>query len=222
MATAAPACKAALAEATRLYPGRSIASDGILSSAEHRKQNTKSGHDLGNAFDLTHDPLHGCDAHALAERSMRLRDERVLYVISLRRIWSRARYSEGWRPYTGINPHDKHAHFELDPAHRNSTWPWWPPVVAPPPAPPPAPPSNATYWWLEDAMPVFKDAIDEERAFIRFCYLRYLLRQPESFEAMEWWRLELQAKGADFVIAQFIDLGEGSDILARQRAVLGI
>ena len=219
MARAAPACKAALAEATKLWPSRSIASDGILSSAEHRKQNANSGHDLGNAFDLTHDPAHGCDAHALAERTMKARDERVLYVISRRRIWSRARYSEGWRTYRGSNPHDAHAHFELDPAHRDSTWPWWPPAT--PPIPPSTPPSTVTYWWLEEAMPVFKDSVDEERAFIRTLYLKYLLRQPESFEAMEWWRLELQAKGADFVIAQFIDLGEGADILAKQRAAIG-
>ena len=130
----------ALAEATQKWPYRRRTSDGICPSAAHTAANPASGHERGEAFDLSHDPANGCDAHALADRVMRARDERVLYVISNRRIWSRARYSEGWRRYTGTNPHTSHAHFELDPRHRNSTWPWWPPVTTPiPPAPAGAP-----------------------------------------------------------------------------------
>jgi hypothetical protein len=134
----APACRLALAEATLKWPYRRRTSDGICPSAAHTAANPKSGHERGEAFDLSHDPANGCDAHALAERVMRARDERVLYVISNRRIWSRARYAEGWRRYDGTNPHTSHAHFELDPKHRNSTWPWWPPITEPaPPAPDP-------------------------------------------------------------------------------------
>lgn len=131
-ATPAPAARALLAEATALFPRRSRASDGIMSSDAHRLQNPRSGHDYGNAVDLTHDPAAGCDAHGLAAMVMVRRDPRVLYVISRRRIWSRARYGEGWRAYTGANPHDAHAHIELDPARRDDVSPWWPGSTPPP------------------------------------------------------------------------------------------
>lgn len=34
----------------------------------------------------------------------------VTYIIHNRRIWSVARKSEGWRKYTGVNPHTDHVH----------------------------------------------------------------------------------------------------------------
>lgn len=53
------------------------------------------------------------------------RDDRLQNVIYNRRIWSR---SWGWtqRPYTGSNPHDKHAHFSAryGTAQENDTSPW--------------------------------------------------------------------------------------------------
>lgn len=57
-------------------------------------------------------------------------------------------------------------------------------------------------------MAVFLSVEDEERAFIRFCYQTYLGRSPESFEAVEWWRLELHAKGGDMVMAAIYDSDE--------------
>lgn len=146
MATAAPAAKALLAEATRLFPDRSRASDGILPSAAHTIQNPKSGHERGDAADLTDDADSGCVAHDLADEVMRRRDPRILYVISERQIWSRARFDEGWRPYSGPNSHDTHGHFEIDPAHRADTGPFWPHravATKPAPAAPAAPPAPA-------------------------------------------------------------------------------
>ena len=70
-------------------------------------------------------------------------------------------------------------------------------------------------------MAVFKDDTDAERAFVRSCYLNLLMREPESFEAMEWWRLELHSKGADAVLAAFADSAEGQGIRAKQRALIG-
>jgi hypothetical protein len=133
--SAAPACKAMLAEATRLWPNRSTASDGILSSDAHKKQNPTSDHDTGDAVDLTHDPANGCDAHGLAELVKARRDARISYIISNRRIWTPA-ISRHWRPYTGTNPHEKHAHFSIHKTARNSTGLWFPSErTGPPPTP---------------------------------------------------------------------------------------
>lgn len=73
---------------------------------------------------------------------------------------------------------------------------------------PETPVSNDDEWW--PIMPIFKSEEDKERAFIRDLYLRHLLREPESFEAVEWWRLELHSKGGDAVMAAIADSGEAS------------
>ena len=125
--TAAAACRAALDQATSLFPGRVRASDGIMGDARHRAR--KSDHNDGNAFDLTHDPAHGCDAHALVEQLLARRDPRVKYVISNRRIASPA---QGWRPYKGSNPHEKHAHVSIHATARDDTSPWWTGAPQPP------------------------------------------------------------------------------------------
>lgn len=125
MVTAAPACKAALSEASRLWPNRRTTSDGILSSNAHQIQNPSSDHDYGNAWDLSHDPASGCDAHALVRAIVKRRDSRVKYAISNGRIWSAARANEGWRPYSGSNPHTQHAHVSVYDHRRNDTGPWF-------------------------------------------------------------------------------------------------
>lgn len=139
MVTAAPAAKAALAEASRLWPRRRKASDGILPSAAHTIQNPKSDHERGDAWDLTQDPERGCDAHAQVRAIVARRDPRVKYAISNRRIWAAARASEGWRPYSGRNPHTSHAHVSLYAARRNDTSAWFGVTSQTAPAPRPAP-----------------------------------------------------------------------------------
>lgn len=131
----APACKALLAEATRLWPKRSTASDGILPSNAHSIQNPKSDHELGNAVDLTDDPVDGCDAHRLAELLRQRSDGRIKYVISNRRIWTPA-ISRQWRPYNGTNPHTTHMHVSIHASARNSTGAWFPQTNPPPAAAP--------------------------------------------------------------------------------------
>lgn len=128
--TAAPAARQLLKEATELWPNRNRASDGILPSAAHTIANPKSGHEQGNAVDLTDDKAAGCDADLIGQLVMESRDPRVLYVICNRRIWSMGRYREGWRRYSGANSHDTHTHFELDPAHRHETHPWLRPLLS--------------------------------------------------------------------------------------------
>lgn len=122
MATAAPACKAALAEASRLWPNRSRASDGILPSAAHTIRNPKSDHELGNAYDLSHDPAHGVNCHVLA--LVVTADRRVKYVIWDGRIWNPA-VSPEWRTYTGTNLHRTHMHVSIHAACRDDTSSWW-------------------------------------------------------------------------------------------------
>lgn len=120
----APACVAALRDATARWPSRSRVSDGIMGDARH--QASKSDHNLGNAVDITHDPRSGCDGGVIAD--MAQRDPRTAYVIWDRRIWSRAREAEGWRPYSGSNPHTHHVHISVraDARDDSSPWPWAP------------------------------------------------------------------------------------------------
>ncbi len=137
---AVSAVKAALAEATERWPKRNRASDGTVSSAQHRIRNPSSDHDPDErgavlAFDLTSDPESGCDAHKLVREAVARGDKRIRYAISNGRIWSRARRKEGWRPYSGSNDHTLHAHVSVERRYENDTSPWW---AAPEPAPKPA------------------------------------------------------------------------------------
>lgn len=117
-----------LNQASDLWPNRSTISDGICPSAEHSKANPTSYHETGDATDLTHDPAHGCDAHAQAERLRVLHQShnwrRLDQIISNGRIATAAR-GWGWRPYGGSNPHRKHAHFSHNRSQRANTAPWF-------------------------------------------------------------------------------------------------
>src|SRR5688572_18980053 len=105
MATAARACRKALADATERWPNRNRASDGIMGDAAHQKR--KSDHNLGNAFDITHDPKNGPDGNVLTRDLVDANDPRVTYIIWNKRIWHAGK---GWKAYTGSNPHSKHFH----------------------------------------------------------------------------------------------------------------
>jgi hypothetical protein len=124
MATAAPACKQALRDATARWGSRSRASDGIMGDAAH--QTRPSDHNLGNAYDLTHDPTNSVDCERLSR--LVINDTRVTYVIWNREIYSRARAAEGWRTYSGSNPHTHHMHVSISASSRDdeSAWPWSP------------------------------------------------------------------------------------------------
>lgn len=124
MSSPAPACTHALQDATRRWPHRSRASDGIMGDARHQAR--KSDHNLGNAFDVTHDPASGCDGHFIA--ACAIRDPRVKYVIFNRQIWNRQLGDTHWRPYHGENPHNHHCHVSILPGSRNDIRPWeWAP-----------------------------------------------------------------------------------------------
>lgn len=118
----APACVAALRDANAAWPARSRRSDGIMGDAAHQAR--PSDHNLGNAVDITHDPASGADGELIA--SMAIQDARTTYVIWNREIYSRARAAEGWRKYTGSNPHTHHVHISVRADARDdaSPWPW--------------------------------------------------------------------------------------------------
>lgn len=121
----AAACRAALRDANARAPGRKRASDGIMGDAAHQAR--PSDHNLGNAVDITHDPAGGFDCEAWAE--LAVTDPRVTYVIWNRRIISRARIGEGWRPYSGSNPHTHHVHISIRAECRDDDHPWaWAPT----------------------------------------------------------------------------------------------
>ncbi len=116
-----PAAAAVLKQATSLKPKRGKASDGILPSRAHIKQNPTSDHNTGHAVDLTHDPVFGIDCHQVFERLRT--DPRVKYLIFKGNIWTP---EKGERPYTGSNPHNKHIHISIKETAGKDTRPWFP------------------------------------------------------------------------------------------------
>lgn len=134
---ATPAAIAVLRQATALRPKRGKASDGLLPSLAHQKQNPSSDHNTGFAVDLTHDPAFGINGHEVYAHLKS--DKRVKYLIFKGRIWSA---ENGDREYTGSNQHTKHVHISIKDDMGKDTSPWFP--------------------WLDK--PVFKTA-DAARAF---------------------------------------------------------
>lgn len=107
-----------------LAPGRSKANDGTIGDAAHASRDSDhnpwvvdAGVGVVTAMDITHDPAHGFDAGALAQRIVASRDPRVKYVISNRRIANSMAIGGAapwtWRPYGGSNPHEKHVHVSV-------------------------------------------------------------------------------------------------------------
>lgn len=112
MARMAKSLATLLVEANRVAPGRSKSYDGWIGDAAHAAR--ASRHNPNNAgvvcaLDITHDPAHGMDTHALFEYLRTHPHPDLEYVISNRRVASR---SSDWtvRPYTGASAHDKHIH----------------------------------------------------------------------------------------------------------------
>lgn len=119
----APAAAAVLKQATALWPKRSKASDGLLPSLAHQKQNPNSDHNTGLAVDLTHDPKNGVDCGEIFQ--LLKQDKRVKYLIFNHFIWVRENSAQGDKPYTGANPHKKHLHISINPSSANDTSPWF-------------------------------------------------------------------------------------------------
>lgn len=54
----------------------------------------------------------------------------IMYIIWLRHIWSSYRHEDGWRRYSGPNPHTDHVHFSFSWAGANKRTSWWTGEVA--------------------------------------------------------------------------------------------
>jgi hypothetical protein len=121
---ATPAAIAVLRQATAQCPKRKKASDGLLPSAAHVKQNPNSDHNSGFAVDLTHDKLGGVDCFDLFQKLKE--DQRVKYLIFSGKIWSKDRAAEGDRDYDGPNKHPHHLHISINEKCGNDTSPWFP------------------------------------------------------------------------------------------------
>lgn len=119
--TAAPAAKAVLRQATALKPKRGKASDGLLPSVAHQKQNPSSDHNTGFAVDITHDPAFGINGHEVYAHLKS--DKRVKYLIFKGRIWSR---EKGDNTYSGANQHNHHVHISIHEQYGNDTSNWFP------------------------------------------------------------------------------------------------
>lgn len=115
-----------LAEVNKHAPHRSKASDGGLASAAHHKQNPTSDHepnaaDVWTARDFTQDIAGGLSCGEMATLLVRKIGKHPAlmagaYVIWNGRIYSYNRRAEGWRAYTGTNPHTKHLHLSVSDA----------------------------------------------------------------------------------------------------------
>ncbi len=120
-------------EFNRAFPTRDKTSDGWIGDQAHAA--TKSDHNpdprgLVHAIDVDADlRTPGWTMQkavdTIVTRHRTNRDQRLQYVIWNQRIWSD---SWGWtpRPYGGVNPHNKHAHFSAryTTTAENDTHPW--------------------------------------------------------------------------------------------------
>jgi hypothetical protein len=104
-------------EVNAAFPARSKMSDGTIGDPAHSSRTSDhnpNAYGVVCAIDITHDPRNGCDAGWIA--NVAITDRRVKYVIWNGRLWSRARAGEGWRSYSGANPHTKHIHISVGPS----------------------------------------------------------------------------------------------------------
>ena len=104
------------AEINAVAPGRSTASDGSIGDAAHADKPSDHNPNQNSvvcARDFTHDPGSGADMHRIARTIVATSPPALKYVIWDRQIWSRSRSAEGWRRYSGSNPHTQHMHVSV-------------------------------------------------------------------------------------------------------------
>lgn len=135
------------------YPRRTKGADGTIGDAAHQAEGSDSDHNpwvkdssgvgVVRALDVTHDPAHGCDTYAIADRMRQARDKRLAnggYIISNRRITgpnhANADGTWRWDRYTGSDPHTGHMHVSVSKTQAlyDGTTVW---AGVTPPAPPP-------------------------------------------------------------------------------------
>lgn len=149
--TIPPLLKAILAEADRIAPGRSHASDGTIGDLSHQQQGGSSDHNpdsrgIVHAVDITHDPAHGFDrwqqAQRIASRIAAGTERRVKYLVTsdgqVDRIFNPS-VSMTWRVNgSPKNDHLSHLHISILSGSdvENSTAPIFGSAPGPPPPAP--------------------------------------------------------------------------------------
>lgn len=100
-------------------PSRDKSSDGSIGDQDHASR--ASDHNpwvddgVVTAIDITHDPKNGFDSYKFAEYLRTIKDPRIKYVISNKKIFSSEVSAWAWRKYSGSNPHDHHVHISVQP-----------------------------------------------------------------------------------------------------------
>lgn len=107
------------------YPGRAKGADGTIGDPAHQAEGSASDHNpwlkdsagvgVVRALDITHDPAHGCDTYAIADRMRQATDPRLAnggYIISNHRITG-PQHGWEWAPYSGSDPHTNHMHVSV-------------------------------------------------------------------------------------------------------------
>lgn len=210
----APSLIALEAQANRLAPRRSTASDGSIGDQAHRQRQSDHNPSGGyvHGIDITQDPRNGMDIHAHARNIAARHDGRVEYIISLGMIWERS--TGRWVRYGGENPHNKHAHFSIrhTTLARYDTSPWFSGIILfPSPKPPVIVKPNPTPSPLPQPAP-FPTPIPEEEDQMK------LIRDHTG--AIWLWGTDGSRRHIDTVdkvtawqhLIPLIDLGPGSNL----------
>jgi len=121
-------------EINQIAPSRSREYDGTIGDEAHQARNSDHNPNEDGvvcAFDATHDPASGADMEVISAKIATLGHPALKYVIFNRRFFSP---TEGWRDYSGSNPHDHHMHVSVG-GDYDDTNPWGLVGVIPPPDP---------------------------------------------------------------------------------------
>ncbi len=130
----AESLKTLRAQINAAYPNRDKSSDGSIGDARHASRNSdhnpwvkdRNGIGVVTAIDTDEDlspSIHSIEHIVKAIQASR--DPRVKYIIYERRITVPGDITR-WKPYNGVNPHDKHAHISVhsDPRLYDDPRPW--------------------------------------------------------------------------------------------------
>ncbi len=86
---------------------------GDISHQPHNIYHNPNPQGVVCALDITHAPLTGFDSYEFFDLLHNLKDSRIKYLISNRRIVSSSNSPWVVHHYTGSNPHDKHIHISV-------------------------------------------------------------------------------------------------------------
>lgn len=98
-------------EIRSLHPGTTVWTIGDAAHRASWSDHNPTSSGVVCAIDVLGDK--GLDLRAFANHLKQTNHRAVKYVIFDRRIWSKARSSEGWRRYYGSNPHTSHVHVSV-------------------------------------------------------------------------------------------------------------